>query len=60
MYFEDFDLSLRIAPAHKVMYVPAVRIIHFGGDAAKKGRRHVGMFIRSAVTFFSHHGWKWF
>jgi len=58
MYFEDFDLSLRFAEVSRLAYVPSVRIRHFGGNAAHKGKRHILMFIRSALTFFYVHGWK--
>lgn len=58
MYFEDYDLSLRMAREAVVAYVPQARIVHHGGDAARKGSRHVGWFIRSAWRFFSRHGWK--
>ncbi|HEY0337387.1 MAG TPA: glycosyltransferase [Burkholderiales bacterium] len=59
MYFEDFDLSVRIGRVARIAYVPEVRITHFGGDAARKGWKHIGMFIQSGVTFFSRNGWKW-
>lgn len=59
LYFEDFDLSLRTAKFAKVAYVPAVRIEHEGGFAAKKGLKHWWMFGRSAFTFFSRFGWRW-
>lgn len=59
LYFEDFDISLRAAKVARIVYVPAVRITHFGGNAARKGWRHIGLFLRSAITFFSQHGWKW-
>jgi GT2 family glycosyltransferase len=58
MYFEDYDLSLRLGRASRLAFVPAVRISHLGGDAARKGTRHTLLFIRSAVTFFQNHGWK--
>lgn len=58
MYFEDFDLSLRIAALAKVMHVPSVRIKHFGGRAAKKGIRHVRMLLESALVFYRCHGFK--
>ncbi|MDD3352219.1 glycosyltransferase family 2 protein [Zoogloea sp.] len=60
LYFEDFDLSLRAAEKTRLAYVPAVRVVHHGGHAARKGLRHVGLFVRSAATFFRVHGWKWF
>ena len=59
LYFEDFDLSLRVSKVARIAYVPAVRIVHHGGDAARKGLKHIWMFTRSAVTFFNTHGWRW-
>ena len=58
MYFEDYDLSLRIAREAAVAYEPRARIVHHGGEAARKGWRHVGWFARSAWRFFDRHGWK--
>ncbi|MGC3962313.1 MAG: glycosyltransferase family 2 protein [Rhodocyclaceae bacterium] len=59
LYFEDFDISLRTAKIDRLAYVPDVRIIHHGGDAASKGWRHIRLFVRSALRFFRVHGWKW-
>ena len=58
MYFEDYDLSLRAGREGRVAYVPAARIVHHGGEASRKGPRHVAWFVRSACRFFSLHGWK--
>jgi GT2 family glycosyltransferase len=58
MYFEDYDLSLRLGRHADVAYVPEARIVHHGGEAARKGPRHIGWFLRSAWRFFSTHGWK--
>lgn len=58
MYFEDFDLSLRIGQYTRVVCVPSVRIMHFGGNAACKGWRHILMFIKSGICFYGVHGWK--
>jgi GT2 family glycosyltransferase len=60
LYFEDFDISLRTAQVARIAYVPTVRITHFGGQAARKGWRHITMFSRSVMIFFKQHGWKWF
>lgn len=60
MYFEDFDLSLRVSKIAKVVYVPSVRIVHFGGEAARKGSRHIQMFVESAAKFYRRNGWKLF
>lgn len=58
LYFEDFDLSLRTAQIARIAYVPAVRIVHHGGGAARKGLAHVRMFAASAAKFFNRHGWR--
>lgn len=58
LYFEDYDLSVRIRKLGEIAYSPDVRIVHHGGNAAKKGFRHIVMFVRSAATFFGQHGWK--
>jgi hypothetical protein len=59
LYFEDFDWSVRLNRVTRSAYVPSVKIVHYGGGAAKKGPRHVGYFVRSAARFFNKHGWKW-
>lgn len=55
LYFEDFDLSYRIAKFSSISRVPDVRIVHAGGNAAKKGWRHRWFFMRSAARFYSKH-----
>jgi GT2 family glycosyltransferase len=59
LYFEDFDISLRTARVARIAYVPKVRITHFGGRAAHKGWRHIGLFLSSLATFYKQHGWRW-
>lgn len=58
LYFEDFDLSLRLRQNWQIAFVPQVTIIHYGGHSAKKGLRHIFLFIQSAALFFSRHGWR--
>lgn len=58
MYFEDYDLSLRVGREARVAYVPRARIVHHGGEAARKGLRHIAWFVRSAWRFFARHGWR--
>lgn len=58
LYFEDFDLSRRAARIGDVAFVPTVRLVHFGGKAARKGRTHIKLFARSALRFFNSHGWR--
>ena len=59
LYFEDYDWSVRLAEVTTTAYVPSVRIIHYGGDAAGKGWRHIAYFVRSGLRFYRKHGWKW-
>jgi GT2 family glycosyltransferase len=59
LYFEDYDLSLRTHDIARVAYVPSVRVLHHGGDAARKGFAHIRMFMASAWKFFNRFGWKW-
>ncbi len=58
LYFEDYDWSLRLAQVGRIVYVPQVRIVHHGGGAARKGLRHIGLFLYSAQQFYRRHGWK--
>ena len=58
LYFEDFALSLELNKKGKIVYHPAVRIIHYGGGASRKGLRHIVHFVRSAIRFFNTYGWK--
>ncbi len=59
LYFEDFDLSIRLRREGRLLFDPAMQIVHHGGYAARKGFRHVSYFIRSGIRFFNEHGWRW-
>lgn len=59
LYFEDFDLSLRLSKVGRLVFDPDMRIIHHGGYAANKGRLHLRYFITSGIMFFNRHGWRW-
>ncbi|MGE0356868.1 MAG: glycosyltransferase [Burkholderiales bacterium] len=56
LYFEDFDLTLRLSKVTTVAYCPTVKIVHHGGGAASKGLRHIAWFVKSARRFFAAHG----
>ena len=58
LYFEDYDLSLRTHDVARIAYVPAVRVIHHGGGASRKGFVHIRMFAASAFKFYNRFGWK--
>lgn len=59
VYFEDFDLSLRASRVGTLAFVPQVKAVHFGGNAARKGLRHILLFARGAIVFFNRNGWRW-
>ncbi|KMY84982.1 Glycosyl transferase, family 2 [Candidatus Paraburkholderia calva] len=59
LYFEDYDLSLRTHDVARIAYVPSVRVLHHGGDAARKSFTHIKLFATSAFRFFNRFGWKW-
>ncbi|MGV0036711.1 MAG: glycosyltransferase [Candidatus Azotimanducaceae bacterium WSBS_2022_MAG_OTU7] len=56
LYFEDFDLSLRMSKLGNLDYYPEMKIIHYGGNTASKGIQHILYFVRSAVRFYRKHG----
>lgn len=58
MYFEDFDLSLRVKKMGRIYYVSNVKISHEGGDVGRKNIKHHIYFMVSAFKFFSKHGWR--
>lgn len=58
LYFEDFDLSVRMRREGRVVFLPTANITHFGGNSAAKGSHHIKLFAQSAIRFFQKHGWK--
>jgi hypothetical protein len=59
LYFEDFDLSVRLRKHALIAFVPKMKIIHAGGHAARKGWWHIRQFSKSGKLFFARHGWRW-
>jgi GT2 family glycosyltransferase len=58
LYFEDYDLSLRIKLCGEIVELPQARITHYGGHTARRDIRHVLHFLRSGVRFFNQYGWR--
>jgi GT2 family glycosyltransferase len=54
MYFEDYDLSLRIGPRSEGRIRPAARIVHHGGEAARKGPAPRLLVPAFGVAFLRH------
>ena len=58
LYFEDFDLSLRIRSEGNVYWLPSMLIFHSGGHTINKGISHIFLFLKAGLRFFRLHGWK--
>ncbi len=58
LYFEDFDLSKKMAQLGIIAYLPDANIVHYGGETANKGWQHILYFYRSAFRFYRTHGLK--
>ena len=58
LYFEDYDLSRRIAGHGRLYEVPGVRIRHHGGDTARRGLGRIACFVRSGIRYFNAYGWR--
>jgi GT2 family glycosyltransferase len=59
LYFEDYDLAMRMRDLGRVVRFGALQFVHHGGKASKKGWRHILWFTRGGVRFFSRWGWRW-
>ena len=60
LYFEDYDLSLKLARKGTVIEHRDIRVVHHGGNASRKGFQHIRWFVGGAARFFHHWGWRWF
>lgn len=58
LYFEDYDLSLRMKSYGAIVELPQARITHYGGHTARRDLRRIGHFVRSGVRFFNRYGWR--
>jgi GT2 family glycosyltransferase len=60
LYFEDYDWSVRLRKVARTVFLPDFRIVHHGGEAARKGWKHIRWFVNSAFRFYGKHGWRFF
>jgi GT2 family glycosyltransferase len=58
LYFEDYDLSLRLKDHGQIVELPQARITHYGGQTARRDLRRFAHFLRSGVRFFNRYGWR--
>ena len=59
LYFEDYDLAMRMRNLGRVVRFGALQFVHHGGQASKKGWRHILWFMQGGIRFFSRWGWRW-
>lgn len=59
LYFEDFDFSMRLNELYTLAYLPSMKVVHHGGNSARKGIKHIKYFFQSGAKFFSTYGWRW-
>ena len=52
LYFEDYDLSLRALMKTSALIEPDFQVVHHGGNTSKKGRKHICLFLASAIRFY--------
>jgi len=57
MYLEDVDISRRIAEISKVLYFPAVTVVHKYAKASYTDRKLLFYHIKSAIQYFNKWGW---
>ena len=60
LYFEDYDLSLKLARKGTVTEHRDIRVVHHGGGASRKGFQHIRWFVGGGARFFNRWGWRWF
>jgi len=44
---------VRLNRVARTAYVPAMRVRHHGGGAARKGLRHIAWFVASGLRFYA-------
>lgn len=57
MYFEDFDISRRVARHYKTIFYPLEHVYHEYGRGARKSYKLFMIYVRSAVKYFNKWGW---
>ena len=58
LYFEDTDLCRKIQRAHRTVYFPEARVVHYWQRSAHKSWYWTGVFIQSAWRYFNRWGYK--
>lgn len=59
LYYEDYDLSRRMAKAGETAYCPSIRVVHDWERLILRNWRLRYHNLRSAIRYFNKWGWKW-
>ena len=52
VYFEDYDLSLRLLKNSEAIIASEFKVIHKGGNSFSKDWKHIRLFLNSARVFY--------
>jgi GT2 family glycosyltransferase len=58
MYFEDADITIRMAEKYRSIFYPHVQVFHYWAKGSYTSWRLALINIQSAFYFFCKHGWK--
>lgn len=59
LYYEDYDLSRRLAQIGRTVYYPLLEVTHDWERLILSNRRLRYYNLRSAIRYFNKWGWKW-
>jgi len=60
LYYEDYDLSRRLAQIGDTLYLPSFMVVHDWERQMAKNVRLMYLNVRSALKYFQKWGWKLF
>ncbi len=60
LYYEDYDLSKRLALEGTILYLPSFRVIHDWERPMTKSFYLMLLNVKSAIKYFNKWGWKFF
>lgn len=58
MYFEDADITIRMAEKYRSVFYPHVQVSHYWARGSYSSWKLAAINIQSAFYFFCKHGWK--
>ena len=58
MYFEDADITIRMAKKYRTVFYPHVQVFHHWAQGSYTSWKLALINIQSAFYFFKKHGWK--